>query len=737
MSPLTSGKLLGPRVRLAGLFLALSFLAASPAAAQSGGLTGFVTDTNNSGVAGATVRVIAGPALRSTVTGANGSYTIPSLPRGAYRVTASADGFTSSVRDAVVGDTPVRLDFRIRREADADTGILTGLITDRTTGAGIPGATIEISNDRNSRTALTNAAGEYRFENVPAGFYRMLVSRDGYVRGIRSAVRVRAGQTTTVNMALRPRSSEQGRIFGRVTAAGAGVSGAAITLLSDGRTAGSTQTGSQGEYELTRVLSGIYDLRVKAAGFAERIVRGIRVDPGQRVRVDVALTNLGNEVGNVEGFVLDATGEPINGASVQVTEGPVTGQFDVTDSTGAFAIRNLPAGEYVLEASATGFLSRTAGVEVLANQTASVTFNLQRGDSGGRGSLGGRVTLADGQGVARVLVRVTAGPVSDRSAESDSDGDYVLRDLPVGTYSVSYSRDGFRQRTVTGIQITNGQRTTQDVILEPADQGGTAQIFGTVSDSDAVAVAGARVEALKGDDVVSSAISSSTGFYRLRNLAAGAYSVRTTRTGFTTRTISNVEISDGEQRRLDIVLTRSGGGGADAGRIRGTVTSVAGQRISGAKVVLNGPSSAQTFTDGNGGYEFPSVDAGSGYSISVSATGFTTQVKRDLTVRAGETLVVDFRLSSGGGSGLGSVIGNVRNQSGFAVQNARVTVVSGPTEGAAGTTDRAGTYRIGDLAPGVYILEASAPGHRSARASVTVRSGQESRRDFFIQMIIF
>ena len=62
---------------------------AAPASAQvgGGGLVGTVTDQNGAVVPGAvvTVTAVATASSRSTVTGADGGYAVPSLAPGAYR----------------------------------------------------------------------------------------------------------------------------------------------------------------------------------------------------------------------------------------------------------------------------------------------------------------------------------------------------------------------------------------------------------------------------------------------------------------------------------------------------------------------------------------------------------------------------------------------------------------------------------------------------------------------------
>jgi hypothetical protein len=91
----------------------------APAGAQvgAGGLVGTVTDQNGAVLPGAVVTVasVATGFSRSTVTSEDGSYVVPSLAPGAYRLTVALDGFRPLSRDGLqlaTGDT-VRLDLRL------------------------------------------------------------------------------------------------------------------------------------------------------------------------------------------------------------------------------------------------------------------------------------------------------------------------------------------------------------------------------------------------------------------------------------------------------------------------------------------------------------------------------------------------------------------------------------------------------------------------------------------------
>lgn len=87
--------------RMLTLF-ALTLGFALPAAAQTGSISGRVTNATGGGIAGVTVRAVTGARVAaSAVTGENGDYRLATLPAGTYGVTARLFGFEPRRQDGV------------------------------------------------------------------------------------------------------------------------------------------------------------------------------------------------------------------------------------------------------------------------------------------------------------------------------------------------------------------------------------------------------------------------------------------------------------------------------------------------------------------------------------------------------------------------------------------------------------------------------------------------------------
>jgi len=84
------------------------------------------------------------------------------------------------------------------------------------------------------------------------------------------------------------------------------------------------------------------------------------------------------------------------------------------------------------------------------------------------GSINGTVTVAGtdpAQPIAGATVTVEGTNLSDTTA---ADGTYTIADVPVGTYTVTASADGYQSKSVTGVTVTKDATTTVNFALSGA-----------------------------------------------------------------------------------------------------------------------------------------------------------------------------------------------------------------------------------------------------------------------------
>ncbi|NPC70346.1 hypothetical protein HPP05_11370 [Corallococcus exiguus] len=120
-----------------------------------------------------------------------------------------------------------------------------------------------------------------------------------------------------------------------------------------------------------------------------------------------------------------------------------------------------------------------------------------------------------------------------------------------------------------------------------------------------------------------------------------------------------------------------------------------------------------------------------GYDAKVTASGYTSAIRRGLTVTQGERFPVEIQLA-----GTGGVEGQVRDRNGAPVAAARITGVSGWSHGLGlnsveARTDADGRYRLEGLATGQLSLSAGHDGTTAGiRQTVSVEANRTVRADF-------
>src|SRR5581483_5579572 len=154
---------------------------------------------------------------------------------------------------------------------------------------------------------------------------------------------------------------------------------------------------------------------------------------------------------HISGKVTDASGAPIALASVQATRDVCCGGgFTMTLADGTFMIRDLPPGDYRVQASALGYAGAYYCVSPCTDPYSTDRATLVHASSGAEttdvnialapeGRISGTVTsAADGAPLNRAVVFATREACCGyQTAVSASDGTYVIRGLPPGVYRVA------------------------------------------------------------------------------------------------------------------------------------------------------------------------------------------------------------------------------------------------------------------------------------------------------------
>jgi hypothetical protein len=666
-----------------------------------------------------------------TETNENGEYLFPSLPPGAYRLMALAEGHHPAEQLVRLpsGQT-LQHDFYLQKVSDSH-GIVLGKVYTvgpdgqfRPIGGAkvsleslqpipLPYPTTDLAGYPQIRfETMTDDRGHFEFPRVPAGLYILCVQAEGF-RIHKSDLFVEGGQETTVEVELFPRANDRtGALEGHVWQAANAI--------------------GDGPYYLLPIPGAIVTV-VPLCGSDDPLF----TDP--------------NQVLPGEEFCF-----PL------VTR---------TGPDGAYRFEEVHAGRAIVIVVAEGFEPGVEYVYVEAGQTRVLDFFLKPSGSSEYSSLHGQVsqrtefpTFAPVPVVGAEVHLVYAGmvlheklnPVLEYRTETDDRGFYEFPELGHGPYVLNVSAERFVPVTNFHVEIPHGQRVRQDVVLQPIYEG-EGRLHGTVYEiagNDAIdpihsglvaertpsASATVRlipeglavIEIFPPPNVGFDRITDASGNYVFESLPAGWYDAYILKEGFVPAIDKIlIEGNDNEQRDYYIFPIRE-----PVTRVEGTVTEDSGLLpvwlpIEGALVLLVDSIGDIYRTDTNDDGHFAFEDANPGvYRLTVEASGYITQM-REGHVAEGHTSYQAFALQKEG-QGNASIRGRVQEDTGFLdvwipIGGATVSLF-GPTQALppilTTTTDAEGQFGFEEVAPGDYGLLVEASGYHSQDRHVGLLPGE-------------
>ncbi|XCN71205.1 MAG: carboxypeptidase-like regulatory domain-containing protein [Candidatus Electrothrix aestuarii] len=366
------------------------------------------------------------------------------------------------------------------------TGSIAGKVTDEA-GTGIDQIYVTLYSSSSSVTILqtvkTGSDGSYVLSDLAEGSYKIQFhgiryqtvyleewynDKSGFDTA--EAVTVTASSLAVTN--IDAELALGGSITGRVTdEAGNGIADVSIYAYNSSSWIttykGHVHTESDGSYTIPGLPNGSYKLSFDGSNYAnEWYPNSCTFAQAYAVAVTAPQTTSNIDAvlsagGNIAGRVTDKEGKGIEGIDVAAVEA-VTGDWGGsvrTDSEGYYTLSHLFTGTYRIEFSA-GRVNAETGtnyigtyyndkkgffisdpVSVVAPETSS-NINAVLGVGG---SISGRVTDSEGQGISSVDVSVydsssysRYGAIVERSG-TDTEGNYMVRGVPTGPHKVQFN----------------------------------------------------------------------------------------------------------------------------------------------------------------------------------------------------------------------------------------------------------------------------------------------------------
>jgi 5-hydroxyisourate hydrolase-like protein (transthyretin family) len=658
---------------------------------RAGDIEGTVTNAvTHAPAKGVTVNAYnsAGTVVDSEITGADGTYGIPSLPAGQYRLSYSAAAFTSSYyggATSLSSATPVTVSVA-HRSTGTDValqplGSITGTVTDAQAGTPVGGIVViasQTSGNYTYTTTVTDGSGHYEIDGLTTGSYHVYAespysssSSAGAAYAPRTylpdPVSVTTGSATPgIDFALARAAHVSGTVLDATThqpVAGVTVEAIPTSTPGDGSIAFSSeaQTASDGTYTIGGLAAGTYRVEFAAPSYDGTTTNYLtsyyngksytNADPltlvvGEtRTGIDAALV----AGGEIDGRITDAsTSSALNDAAVTVYD--ASGNYvstAYTSSDGTYAVHALPAGQYRLSfsgpySSSGSYISEfyDGAATLAAARPVTVTGGAATTGIDGALSTGGTIsgTVTDA-GTGRPLGGIsvyaeTTGGTYLASATTDAQGRYTLRGLSAGNVVVYFAGNGLHESeyydgattpdTARPIAVTTQSATTG---IDAALVSG-AVVTGTVTAADTgLGLAGVSVYAYpaSGGGLTGSATTDADGHYTIEGLGTGSYTVSFTPSS--TQNYVRQNYPSAVSLTEDETTPGIDAALAVGGQITGTITDTAtGRPLAGIDLFTSVWAGSST-----AGYGYATTDASGHYTMIGLPTGAATVSATDDT----------------------------------------------------------------------------------------------------------
>lgn len=389
----------------------------------------------------------------------------------------------------------------------------------------------------------------------------------------------------------------------------------------------------------------------------------------------------------------------------------------------------------------------------MGTRAATVSGTVREGSLGGGGAQGAAVA-----GAKVVLISVAGGGgggIQNRldSTVTNAQGQYTFANATTGFRTLEASKAGYGNG-IGFVNVANDTgRYTANINLPPAPRTGPGVVMGAVRRGSGTGpgISGANVVITRtlggggGGNQPDTVRTDARGNYRFDSVAAAAYTVRVTATGYQAGT-DNVVVPAGDTAVADFELMPLNASGSAGGKV---TKASDGSPIANAQVVLSrtgfvgvGGQADTVQTNALGVYSFDSVGVNSNYVVTVRASGFQTAVNQNVDVVLDVKTVADFALvAAGTDSANGSISGLVTDATHKALSGARVILArsqggGGPGGAAVDTvmTDAQGRFTFPTVPEqNNYRLTVSLAGFQTATDNnVDVVGGQSAVANFVL-----
>ncbi len=417
--------------------------------------------------------------------------------------------------------------------------------------------------------------------------------------------------------------------------------------------------------------------------------------------------------GTIGGTVMDAvTNQRLGGVAVVLESNNLI--TTVTDTNGAFTLKDVPPGSQKVDFALTGYAPASASAFVSENVTVALGA-VPMVSSHSTGTISGTITDSSGKPLADVAV--TVGGAWSGSATTGADGSYSIVYVTPGQVTLSAAKTGFLGVTAAGTVYARTTLSFSPRLSTTASTVTTGTLVGRVVDS----YWGLPISPLPGEPGVTVTLSGGIrvtpddrGYFTIQGLTPNTYQATVGMPGFASQTF-RVVISSGVTTDLGTVrLAMTVSKMTMTGKVADAST---GASIPGAEVVVAGTALTGR-ADFAGTYVIADIDHPSEFTLKASATGYTG---KSYIVRSApwiQTMDITLTPQVITGSLTGTV---VDASSGQPLSGVTLALVGDPS--ARATTDSAGTFTFNAVPKGAQQVTLSSSGYATRTLTTAIIAG--------------
>lgn len=566
----------------------------------------------------------------SSSTNADGIFSFNRLTTGTYSITISKTGYnTVNITDFSIEDGDQLNETYVMQPRN---GSIQGTVRSMD-GSLLSNASITATSSQNQlSSATTNSNGEFTFGTLSPDEYTLVANRTGFAQSDQVTVVLTPDNLNETGVNIDNLQPNNGTISGIIIDQVTDAPLRQVNISATGSTgSGNTITNNQGEFSITNLGIGTYQLSATRDGYTT-FTTSLSITAEELDRVQDGSITLNN--GTITGTVTNQQQNPLSSNIEVIAYSDNQTYSTQTENDGSFTFSDVQTGEtYTIETNAFG--------QGLNNSTAELNYPMGEPEASLTSPLTVRVDnsiIIGTTGVGNVNVQLidpSSGEVI-RQRASSSDGSYRFRFLRTGNYEVRPLRSGYIFTPETATVDNLAFNESRDISFNADANVGTITV--TVQDSDGDPLNQVSVSAVSSNgQIVLNETTNSSGVVTFAQIPANReYTVRASRDGFAAqpdRHTLNLQLNEDAALSFSMAQNLSG--------IEGTITRASNnQNLRDVRVrIVNSQSGRtnETVTANNGQYQFSSLPAGD-YTLTARLSGFVPDTISTISVGFDETV---------------------------------------------------------------------------------------------------